>query len=113
MNTERITELEAQLEQLNKDINNFDIADYFDESDFQNELDNNSEEVAVLGYTYGAGYALRELDPVAFRQEYNNWLDAKDSKEVAEYNELIAERDEVEEELAEARDALEDEEEDA
>lgn len=37
------------------------------ENDFVDMLNDIYGEVEICGYKYGAGYALREIDPVAFR----------------------------------------------
>lgn len=34
-------------------------------------------DVDIAGYSFGAGRALRELDEVAFREEFNNWIDSE------------------------------------
>lgn len=39
----------------------------YDERDFEDMLNENYEEVNVLGITYGAGTVLKAVDPIAFR----------------------------------------------
>jgi hypothetical protein len=43
--------------------------------DFLNEI---YPPVNVCGYDYDAGRALKQLDPIAFREEFNNWLDSEE-----------------------------------
>lgn len=40
--------------------------------DFLNEI---HETVSICGYDYDPARALKMLDEVAYREEYNNWLD--------------------------------------
>ena len=49
------------------------------EDEFADQLDDCWEPVSVCGYEYGAGRALRQLDPVAFRCGFLDWLDAQQS----------------------------------
>lgn len=44
---------------------------------FRDEVNEVHELVTILGYDYDAGTALERLDPIAFREEFNNWLDAE------------------------------------
>lgn len=38
--------------------------------EFEQILNDIYPEVDIAGYTYPAGYALRQIDPIAFREEY-------------------------------------------
>ena len=49
------------------------------EDAFSECLDDCWEPASVCGYEYAAGRALRELDPVAFRCGFLDWLDARQS----------------------------------
>lgn len=42
---------------------------------FDSFLDEVYETVTICGYDYDPSRALKEIDPVAYREEYNNWLD--------------------------------------
>lgn len=46
---------------------------------FSDGLDDCWEPVSACGYEYPAGRALRQLDPVAFRCGFLDWLDAQQS----------------------------------
>lgn len=41
-------------------------------------LDNVFGEVNIGGYFYNTSYALKEIDPTAYREDFNNWLDSED-----------------------------------
>lgn len=47
------------------------------EDEFSEQLDDCWEPVSVCGYEYCAGRALRELDPIAFRESFLDWIDAQ------------------------------------
>ena len=40
-------------------------------------LDESNPEVTIAGYTYDAGYVLRKTDPISFRQEVLNYVNAE------------------------------------
>lgn len=44
---------------------------------FQDFLDDLYGIVDIAGYSFGTGRVLREMDYVAFREEFNNWLDSE------------------------------------
>ena len=44
--------------------------------DFDDYLDEVHGRVQVCGYVYSASYALKEVDPIAYEEEYLNWADA-------------------------------------
>lgn len=55
--------------------------DYTDsqmEDVFQDWLDDFHGQVDIAGYSMSAGRVLREVDYTAFREEFNNWVDAAD-----------------------------------
>jgi len=54
-------------------INNFYLDELFD--DYLNEV---YGEVEICGYTYNSASALKEIDNVAYRTGYNDWLDTLD-----------------------------------
>lgn len=67
-----------------------DWADYVDaegelfaegelEDRFAGALDDCWEPVSVCGFVFDAGRALRELDPIAFRESFLAWINAQQS----------------------------------
>lgn len=65
-----------------------DWADYVDESGelfscgelkdaFENDLNECYGMVSVCGYEYEAGAVLREMDPIAFRCGFSDWIDGR------------------------------------
>jgi hypothetical protein len=63
-----LKDLESDLED-RKDVDNF-------EKQFDAYLDEIYEDVEILGNTYGNGWALKRIDPIAYDQELINWVDA-------------------------------------
>nr|DAV40554.1 MAG TPA: hypothetical protein [Caudoviricetes sp.] len=49
------------------------------EDTFADRLNDCYGPVSVCGYEYDAGRVLREVDPVAFREGFLDWLDAQQS----------------------------------
>lgn len=49
----------------------------YSEDDFVDILNEEYGEVEIVGYTYMAGDVLREIDPIAFRELYLDWLDSE------------------------------------
>lgn len=44
---------------------------------FDNTLNACYDVIKVCGYEYDPSRALKELDPIAYREEFNNWLDSE------------------------------------
>ena len=45
------------------------------ESDFQYYFDNQHGDVVIGNYTFSASDVLKEFDPIAYNEEFHNWLD--------------------------------------
>lgn len=79
------------------------------EDDYEAYINEVCEEVEVCGYTYEAGYALKNLDPTAFRCGMVDWIDSLDKEDEEDYQELQEQAEELEniiEYLIEKIDAL-------
>jgi len=46
-------------------------------AEFTDVLNDAHDEIVICGMTFLAGRALLRLDPVAFREMFNNWLDSE------------------------------------
>ena len=55
--------------------------------------------VRIGGLSYDVAYALKELDPIAYRCGLNDYISNEHSEGLIEPDELIEERDELQEEL--------------
>ena len=101
------TELLKAIKDKQKEVDYFDVSEYYDEDMFIEEMREEYGTVNIMGYKYSAIDALYELDSVAFREMYNNHLDTLDKGEFDEYKELEEELEELENELLEIDDEIE------
>ena len=51
---------------------------------YDDMLDEVYGEIKICGYEYSASYALKEIDPTAYRCGFNDWCDAEDDDEIEE-----------------------------
>jgi len=70
-----LLKLKRELKDLESDLEDRKDADNFT-AEFDDYLDEVYEDVEILGNTYGTGWALKRLDPIAYDQELINWVDA-------------------------------------
>ena len=80
----RIAELRNALE-------TFEASDHLDESTYDDWLDDCYPEVSYAGQTCSPSYALKELDPIAYRCGFSDYADGIDIEEIPEYAELVEE----------------------
>jgi hypothetical protein len=48
-------------------------------ADFNYYFDNNHGDVVIGNYTFSAADVLREFDPIAYDQEFNEWLNMQEA----------------------------------
>ena len=108
----RIESIESEIADLKIEIDGFDPYDHYDESEYADMLDDVYGEVEICGLSYGASYALKMVDPVAFRVGFSDWTSSRDNEEFEEYNDMTERMDELESELFDLQDELESKEED-
>jgi hypothetical protein len=48
-------------------------------ADFNYYFDNNHGDVVIGNYTFSAADVLREFDPIAYNQEFNEWLNMQEA----------------------------------
>ena len=116
MENNRLAELQAKRDELakaikdkQKEIDCFDVSEYYDEDMFIDEMREEYGTVNIMGYEYNAIDALYELDNIAFREMYNNHIDTLDKNDLEEYQELAEELEELENELLDIEDQIENE----
>ena len=100
-------ELVKAIKDKRKEVDCFDVSEYYDEDMFIDEMREEYGSVNIMGYEYNAMDALYELDSIAFREMFNNCLDTLDKGEFDEYKELEEELEELENELLEIDDEIE------
>lgn len=96
-------ELEAKIDELGKEIEDWepDPDDYTEQYDdmLRECCGNDNGDVCIGALTYDVAYALRELDPTAYRCGMNDWLDGEQRDGNIQPDELIETRDELQAEL--------------
>ena len=75
------TELLKAIKDKQKEIDCFDVSEYYNEDMFIEEMREEFGMVKVMGYKYYAIDTLREIDNTAFREMFNNHLDTMDKGE--------------------------------
>ena len=116
MEKNRLAALQAKRDALKKVIKDkqkemdcFDVSEYYDEEMFLDEMREEYGAVKIMGYEYNAIDTLREIDNIAFREMYNNHMDTLDKNDFEEYKELEDELEELENELLDIEEELENE----
>lgn len=114
MENNKLAELQAKKNELvkaikdkQKEIDCFDVSEYYDEDMFIEEMREEYGTVNIMGYEYNAIDALYELDSIAFREMYNDYTDSLDKGDFEEYRELEEQLEELENELLEIEDEIE------
>lgn len=90
---EELLEVKQAIYVKQAEIRNFSYESTDDEYD--SYLDELYGDIDVCGYTYSASYALKELDPTAYRCGKVDYDSEKDLDDVEEYQELIQELEEL------------------
>ena len=102
-------ELVKAVKDKQKEIDCFDVSEYYDEDMFIEEIREEYGSVNIMGYEYNAIDALYELDNIAFREMYNNHIDTLDKNDFEEYQELAEELGEIENKLLDINNQIENE----
>jgi predicted nuclease with TOPRIM domain len=121
MSVERIEEINARKNEIENEIETLketisskewdrdnielDPDDY--EEQFCSMMDDEGD-VIIWGYTYSPSYALKELDPTAFRCSLNDYVSCLDIEDTKEYKELQEEIESLEENVSNLEDELSD-----
>lgn len=77
------------------------------DDDYREYLDEVYGTVEIVGGTYSTGYALEQLDPIAFRCGMNDWIDSLDKEDEDDYKELVEDEGELENEVADLEEKIE------
>ena len=92
-----------------KEIDCFDLSEYYSERSFIEKMREEYGSVNIMGYEYNAIDALYELDNTAFLEMYNNHIDTLDKNDFVEYTEMEEELEELKNELLIIEEQLENE----
>lgn len=102
----RLDVLKKELEEINKKIESFEL-DIDDYEEQYKECLNCDGPVIVAGMEFDADHILRECDPTAYRCGLIDYVDGIDKEEIPEYQELIEEQGNIEDEIEELEGELE------
>ena len=102
----QIANLFTQIESKQHEIAIFEYS--CTEEQFNEFLDEVHSEVEVMGMTYSASYALKELDPIAYRCAKLDYESNFDVSDCEEYQDLQSELDELESQLDDLESQLDD-----
>ena len=109
---ERIEALEAQIADLQSDLDGFDVSEHVDESDYDEWLDEMGP-VSVCGMDYDVSDVLRHVDPTAYRCGFSDYCDGLCAGDFDAYQAIedeIADLQSDLEDLEEERDAIDEDE---
>ena len=104
----KLLDAKKELLEVENEIENFDASDYIDESDYDEMLDDCYGEIEICGMSYLASYALKEVDPTAYRCGYNDYVNSIELDAIVEYCELIEQQDELESEIDDIQNEIDD-----
>ncbi|QEG04648.1 hypothetical protein I29_174 [Escherichia phage I29] len=97
----QIAALKKQIAELEDKIDNFEIdEDKYDEN-YDEWLDEIYGEIMIGNISFLPSRILKELDPIAYRCGFSDYIDSLDIEDDEEYQELQTELEEAKEELAE------------
>ena len=96
---EEIRDLDSEINDITLDIETFDKSEHVDKSELD-ELLNADGPVTVAGIEFNPSYILEELDPTAYSEQFNNWVDGISLENIEEYNDLVERLEELEDSLA-------------
>ena len=103
--------LKNDIKSIKDQMNNFDVADHYDEDEYYNEhLDSFGSVFISGGGEYEELRILREIDPIAFRQLYLDHCNAMEKVNIPAYIELQEEAESLEFELEDLESELEEQE---
>lgn len=102
----KIEEAWSKVNGLKGDLVSFDKSEATSEDKFDDMLDE-QDDIEIDGILYNLSNVLKNVDPVAYRTKFNNWVDSLDEESFPEYREIQEELEESEETLADLEDELE------
>lgn len=105
--TAAIEAKKAEVKEKERELDNFelDVDDY--EESYREALDSEGP-VVIAGMKFDPSYALRELDPTAYRCGLNDYVDSLEKDDDPKYKELAGEIETLRDELDALESELED-----
>ncbi|EOK9195622.1 hypothetical protein PST17_RS13950 [Escherichia coli] len=97
----QIAALKKQIAELEDKIDNFEIDEDKYDDKYDEWLDEIYGEIMIGNISFLPSRILKELDPIAYRCGFSDYIDSLDIEDDEEYQELQTELEEVKEEIAE------------
>ena len=97
----QIAALKKQIAELEDKIDNFEIDEDKYDDKYDEWLDEIHGEIMIGCISFLPSRILSELDPIAYRCGFSDYIDSLDIEDDEDYQELQAELEEVKEELSE------------
>ncbi len=97
----QIAALKKQIAELEDKIDNFEIDEDKHDDKYDEWLDEIYGEIMIGNISFLPSRILKELDPIAYRCGFSDYIDSLDIEDDEEYQELQTELEEAKEELAE------------
>jgi len=104
--TGQIKDKKLEIEGKKKELDNFELDPYDYERQYDECIDEEGP-VIVAGIKFDVSYALKELDPTAYRCKLVDYVDSIDKEETQEYKEIEEELETLEGELEDLETELE------
>ena len=97
----QIAALKKQIAELEDKIDNFEIDEDKYDDKYDEWLDEIYGEIMIGCISFLPSHILKELDPIAYRCGFSDYVDSLDIEDDEDYQELQTELEEAKEELAE------------
>jgi DNA repair exonuclease SbcCD ATPase subunit len=102
---QELVELKAELESKQKEAENWEVG--IDDEQYDDMLDDVYGEVQIAGCSYSTSYALKKLDPTAYRCGKSDFESGMDNRDDPKYQELQEEIEELESNIADLEERIE------
>lgn len=99
--------LECKIVDIEEEIDDFDKEDYITDEQYRDMLDDCHEDVEIAGMTYCTSRALEEIDPIAYRCGYSDYVDSVKLEDIEEYNVLVSNLEYLQSELEDLEEQIE------
>lgn len=104
---QNLSQEQKTCDSLKLDLENFDKSEYVDPDGYDEMLDSEGD-ISVAGLMYAPSRILKEIDPIAYRCGFNDYVDGVSDDDITEYVELTEQIEECEEKIEELESELED-----
>lgn len=101
MDNQAYDNLLERRDELQSDLNSFEISEHVSYEQYDEMLDECSDEVVIGNLTFSPSNVLKECDPIAYREGYQDYINSFDESDFDEYTDLADQLADVEAEIEE------------